>query len=49
MNVGTGMTTANSFGVPLKSLAIVSTVRSPSRASTTCDARLNSDVSAFAT
>ena len=48
-NVGTGMTTANSFGSPLKSFAIVITVRSPSRTSTTCDALLNSFVSAFAT
>ena len=47
--VGTGMTTANSFGSPLKSFAIVMTVRSPSRTSTTCDALLNSFVSALAT
>ena len=47
--VGTGITTANSFGSPLKSFAIVITVRSPSRTSTTCDALLNSFVSALAT
>ena len=35
--------------IPLKSFAIVSTVRSPSRTSTTCDALLNSFVSALAT
>src|SRR6185503_6631380 len=45
--VGTGMTTANSFGSPWKSLAIVITVRSPSRTSTTCEALLNSFASAF--
>ena len=49
MNVGTGITTANSFGSPLKSFAMVSTVRSPSRTSTTCEARFQSLVSAFAT
>ena len=47
-NVGTGMTMANSFGSPSKSFAMVITVRSPSRTSTTCDALLNSFVSAFA-
>ena len=35
--------------LPLKSFAIVITVRSPSRTSTTCDALLNSFVSALAT
>ena len=35
--------------IPLKSFAIVRTVRSPSRTSTTCDALLNSFVSALAT
>ena len=48
-NVGTGITMANSFSSPLKSLAIVITVRSPSRTRTTCDALLNSLVSALPT
>jgi hypothetical protein len=43
------MTTANSVGSPLKSFDIVITVRSPSRTSTTFEARLNSFVSALAT
>ena len=47
--VGTGTTTANSFGSPLKSFDIVITVRSPSRAMTTFDALLKILVSAFET
>ena len=43
------MTIANSVGSPWKSFAIVITVRSPSRTIATCEARLNSFVSAFAT
>ncbi len=43
------MTTANSFGSPLKSFDIVMTVRSPSRAMTTFDALLKILVSAFET
>ena len=49
MKVGTGTTSANSFGSPWKSLAMVSTVRSPSRTSATCEAWLKSVVSAFPT
>ena len=40
---------ANSVGSPWKSLAMVITVRSPSRTMTTCEAWLKSFVSAFAT
>ena len=47
--VGTGMTTANSVGSPWKSFAMVTTVRSPSRTSTTFEARLKSVVSALVT
>lgn len=47
--VGTGTTTAKSFGAPPKSLAMVITVLSPSRTSTTCEARLNREVPALAT
>ena len=47
--VGTGTTMANSFGSPLKSLAMVMTVLSSFRTSTTWEAWLNSLVSAFAT
>lgn len=43
------MTMANSFGSPLKSLAMVSTVRSASRTRTTWEAWLNSLASALAT
>ena len=49
MKVGTGTTIANSLGSPWKSLAMVSTVLSPSRTSTTCEAWLKSLVSALAT
>ena len=49
MKVGTGMTTANSVGSPWKSFAIVMTVLSPLRTSTTCDALLKSLASALAT
>ncbi len=47
--VGTGTTSANSLGSPLKSLAIVMTVLSSLRTRTTFDAWLKSRVSAFAT
>ena len=47
--VGTGTTMANSLGSPLKSLAMVMTVLFSWRTSTTCEALLNSFVSALAT
>ena len=47
--VGTGTTMANSLRSPLKSLAMVRTVLSSWRTSTTCEAWLNSFVSALAT
>ena len=47
--VGTGTTIANCFGSPRKSLAIVITVRSPSRTSTTREARLKMRASPVAT
>ena len=49
MKVGTGTTSANSLRSPWKSLAMVSTVWSPSRTSATCEALLNSRESALPT
>ena len=49
ITVGTGITIANSFRLPLKSLAMVRTVWSPSRTSATCEALLKIFVSALAT